>query len=197
MAIDNRTLGRFQLTGIPPAPRGIPQIEVAFDIDANGILHVSAKDLGTGKEQSIQIKSSSGLSDKDVERMRKEADEHAEDDRRKRETADSRNTADQLLYSTEKTLKDYGDKVGEAERNRIREAMERLKKVKGGDDLNAIKSAIDELTTASHSIAQAMYERVARDQQARQSEAGGRPAEEGEKKGKDDEVIDAEFDVKQ
>ncbi len=201
MAADNRTLGRFQLTGIPPAPRGVPQIEVTFDIDANGILNVSAKDLGTGKEQSIVIKSSSGLTEEEVERMRREAEEHAEEDRKKRELIDAKNAADQLVYATEKTLREHGDKIGEEEKKKINEAMEKVKKVKDGDDIDAIKSAMEELTSASHSIAQAMYEEAAKAQQ--QQQAGGAeppPQDEGaqqsQSSSEEDEVIDADFEVK-
>ncbi len=200
MAANNRTLGRFQLTGIPPAPRGLPQIEVTFDIDANGILNVSAKDLGTGKEQSIVIQSSSGLSEAEVEQMRKDAEEHAEEDRKKRELIDAKNTADQLVYATEKTLKEHGDKVGDDERAKINEAMEKLKSVKDGEDADAIRAAMEELTTASHSIAQAMYEQAAAAQQAQQQADAGAQQQGGAQQEQaaddEDEVIDADFEVK-
>ena len=207
MATDNRTLGRFQLTGIPSAPRGIPQVEVSFDIDANGILHVSAKDLGTGKEQSIQIKSSSGLSDEEVERMQKEAELHAEEDKKNREVVDVLNQADQVIYSTENTLKEHGDKVDEADKNNINQGLEKLKKAKEGKNVDEIKKAIDELQEASHKLSQAMYEAAAKKQQA---DAGAEATDEGpssgeqssdekdSKKGKEgDDVIDADYEVKE
>ena len=207
MATDNRTLGRFQLTGIPSAPRGVPQVEVSFDIDANGILHVSAKDLGTGKEQSIQIKSSSGLSEAEVEKMQKEAELHAEEDKKNREVVDVLNQADQTIYSTENTLKEHGDKVDETEKNNINQALEKLKKAKEGKNVDEIKKAIDELQEASHKLSQAMYEAAAKEQQAaagaeaktEESPAGEKPSDEKDsKKGKDgDDVIDADYEVKE
>ena len=199
MAIDNRTLGRFQLTGIPPAPRGMPQIEVTFDIDANGILNVSAKDLGTGKEQSIEIKSSSGLSEEEVQRMVKEAEAHAAEDEKKRALVDARNQADQLTYTTEKTLKEHGDKVDAKTRGEIEQALNRLKDVQKGDDANAIRNAMDELTRVSHRLAEEVYKTASKG--ARPTEAGvGAGAAGGESKSggqKDDDVIDAEFEVKE
>lgn len=204
MASDNRTLGRFQLAGIPPAPRGIPQIEVSFDIDANGILHVSAKDLGTGKEQSIQIKSSSGLSEEEVKKMQKEAELHAGEDKKKRELIDVLNQADQAIYSTENTLKEHGDKVNETEKSNINQAMEKLKKAKEGNNVDKIKKAIDELQTASHKLAQAMYEASAHKRQAAGAGADAGAAAEGgasegkeSRKGKESgDVIDADYEVK-
>ncbi len=207
MATDNRTLGRFQLTGIPSAPRGVPQIEVSFDIDANGILHVSAKDLGTGKEQSIQIKSSSGLSDEEVEKMQKEAELHAEEDKKNREVIDVLNQADQVIYSTENTLKEHGDKVDEAEKNNINQGLEKLKKAKEGKNVDEIKKAIDELQESSHKLSQAMYEAAAKEQQAAagaeattEEPSGGEKSsdEKDSKKGKEgDDVIDADYEVKE
>jgi molecular chaperone DnaK len=198
---DNRTLGRFQLTDIPPAPRGIPQIEVAFDIDANGILNVSAKDLGTGKQQSIEIKSSSGLSEQEVEKMTKQAEEHAEEDKKKREVVDLKNQADQLVYSTEKTLKEHGDKVSADTRGKIESAVNNLKEVVKGEDADAIKKAIENLGTASQELGKVLYEEAAK-KQAASAQTGGAeqpppPPPEGEtkKKGGDD-VIDAEFEAK-
>ncbi len=198
MSTDNRTLGRFQLAGIPSAPRGVPQVEVSFDIDANGILHVSAKDLGTGKEQSIQIKSSSGLSEEEVKKMQREAEQHAEEDKKKSELVNARNQADQVIYSTEKTLKEHGDKISETEKSNINNLLEKLKKVKDGDDVNEIKKTIDELQTASHKLAQAMYEATAKSQQqAAGKGAEEKPSEEESKKGKGGEdVIDADYEVK-
>ncbi|MHC4453361.1 MAG: molecular chaperone DnaK, partial [Planctomycetota bacterium] len=188
MATDNRTLGRFQLAGIPSAPRGVPQVEVSFDIDANGILHVSAKDLGTGKEQSIQIQSSSGLSEDEVKKMQSDAESHAEEDKKKRELVDLLNQADQVIYSTENTLKEHGDKVDEAEKGNINQALEKLKKAKDGDNVDEIKKAMDELQAASHKLSQAMYEASAKSQQ---QEAGKgteeKPSEKESKKGKGEE----------
>jgi molecular chaperone DnaK len=201
-ARDNRTLGRFQLTDIPPAPRGMPQIEVAFDIDANGILNVSAKDLGTGKQQSIEIKSSSGLSDDEVERMTKDAEAHAAEDKKKREVVDLKNQADQLIYSTEKTLKEHGEKVSAEVRGNIENAVNNLKEAIKGESADAIKKAIDNLGTASQELGKVLYEEAAKKRAA--SGAGGQagpqasePPAEGEVKRKGgDDVIDAEFEAK-
>ena len=202
MATDNRTLGRFQLTGIPAAPRGIPQIEVSFDIDANGILNVHAKDLGTGKEHSISIKSSSGLSENEIKKMQEEAESNAEEDEKKRESIDTKNQADQLIYTTEKTLNEHGDKVGEDERNTINAALDKLKNVKDSDNTEEIRSAIEELTNASHKLAQAMYENVSKEAGAEKAPDGETPPQDGPKEhdghddGKDGDVIDADFKVK-
>ena len=211
MTADNRTLGRFQLAGIPPAPRGVPQVEVSFDIDANGILHVSAKDLGTGKEQSIQIQSSSGLSEEEIKNMQSEAESHAEEDKSKRELVDVLNQADQAIYSTENTLKEHGDKVSEEEKANIEQALEKLKKAKEGTNVEEIKKATEELQTASHKLAQAMYEASAQKEQAAGAgaEAGvgadaGAATEGSESEGKDSkkgkeggDVIDADYEVKE
>ena len=207
MATDNRTLGRFQLTGIPSAPRGVPQVEVSFDIDANGILHVSAKDLGTGKEQSIQIKSSSGLSEEEVEKMQKEAELHAEEDKKNREVIDALNQADQVIYSTENTLKEHGDKVDEADKDKINQGLEKLKKVKEEKNVEEIKKAVDELQESSHKLSQAMYEATAKEQQAaagadasseEPSDGEGSPDGKDSKKAKEgDDVIDADYEVKE
>ena len=207
MATDNRTLGRFQLTGIPSAPRGVPQVEVSFDIDANGILHVSAKDLGTGKEHSIQIKSSSGLSEEEVEKMQKEAELHAEEDKKNREVIDALNQADQVIYSTENTLKEHGDKVDEADKNKINQGLEKLKKVKEEKNVEEIKKAVDELQESSHKLSQAMYEATAKEQQAaagadasseEPSDGEGSPDGKDYKKDKEgDDVIDADYEVKE
>ena len=200
-ARDNRTLGRFQLADIPPAPRGIPQIEVAFDIDANGILNVSAKDLGTGKQQSIEIKSSSGLSEQEVGRMTKEAEAHAGEDKKKREVVDLKNQADQLIYSTEKTLKEHGDKVSAETRGKIENAVNNLKNVAKGESADAIKKAIENLATTSQELGKVLYEEAAK-KQASSGSSGGRtgqtpPPPEGEVKRKGgDDVIDAEFEAK-
>jgi molecular chaperone DnaK len=200
-ARDNRTLGRFQLTELPPAPRGVPQIEVAFDIDANGILNVSAKDLGTGKQQSIEIKSSSGLSDEEVERMTKEAESHAEEDKKKREVVDLKNQADQLIYSTEKTLKEHGDKVSAETRGNIENAVNNLKEAIKGEDPGAIKKAIDNLGAAGQELGKVLYEEAAKKQAA--SAPGGQagqtpppPGQDEVRRKKPDDVIDAEFEAK-
>jgi len=198
-ARDNRTLGRFQLTDIPPAPRGIPQIEVAFDIDANGILHVSAKDLGTGKEQSIEIKSSSGLTEQEIERMTKEAEAHAEEDKKKREVVDLKNQADQLIYATENTLKEHGDKVSSDVRGKIENAVNNLKEAVKGEDAGAIRKAIDNLNATTRELGKTLYEEAAKKQGA-SAQAGGAqqgPPPEGKTGGKGgDDVIDAEFEAK-
>ncbi|RKY65421.1 MAG: molecular chaperone DnaK [Candidatus Latescibacterota bacterium] len=157
MAADNRTIGRFHLDGIPPAPRGVPQIEVTFDIDANGILNVSARDKATGKEQSIRIEASSGLTQEEIERMMKEAREHEAEDRRKRELVEARNRADQLVYETEKNLKEMGDKLSPDVKSRVEAAVGRLKEAMKGTDINEIKSATDALTQAWHEAAAQMY----------------------------------------
>ncbi len=157
MSVQNRTLGKFDLIGIPPAPRGVPQIEVSFDIDANGIVHVSAKDLGTGKEQKIRIESSSGLSEQEIKKMVKDAESHASEDREMRQMAEARNEADSLLYSTEDMLKKHGDKIGDDEKKTISGAIERLKKVLEGGKLEEIKSKSEELKQASFKLSQAMY----------------------------------------
>ncbi len=201
-ARDNRTLGRFQLAELPSAPRGVPQIEVAFDIDANGILNVSAKDLGTGKQQSIEIKSSSGLSEEEVKKMTTDAEAHAEEDKKKREVVDLKNQADQLLYSTEKTLKEHGDKVSAETRGNIENALNNLKKAVKGDDADAIKKASENLETASHELGKVLYEEAAKKQaasapggQAKQAPPPPPPEGEVKRKGPDD-VIDAEFEAK-
>jgi molecular chaperone DnaK len=157
MAAQNRTLGRFDLVGIPPAPRGIPQIEVTFDIDANGIVHVSAKDMGTGKEQKIRIESSGGLSDSDIDRMVKEAELHAEEDKKERERAEVRNEADSMIYSTEKNIKDLGDKVNAADKAKVEEAIADLRKALEGSDLQHIKDKTEALKQASYKIAEEIY----------------------------------------
>jgi molecular chaperone DnaK len=171
MASQNRTLGRFDLVGIPPAPRGVPQIEVTFDIDANGIVHVSAKDLGTGKEQKIRIESSSGLSDTDIDRMVKEAELHAEEDKKEREKAEVRNEADTMIYSTEKNIKDLGDKVSPADKAKTEEAIADLRKALEGGDIETIKARTETLKQASYKIAEEIY----KTQAAQQGAAGAGP----------------------
>jgi molecular chaperone DnaK len=160
MAAQNRTLGRFDLVGIPPAPRGVPQIEVTFDIDANGIVHVSAKDLGTGKEQKIRIESSSGLSDNEIERMVKEAELHAEEDKKEKEKAEIRNDADNMVYSTEKNIKDLGDKVNAADKSKAEEAIADLRKALEGSDTETIKTKSEALKQVSYKIAEEIYKQT-------------------------------------
>ncbi|MBU2262143.1 MAG: molecular chaperone DnaK [Proteobacteria bacterium] len=201
MAADNRTLGRFELVGIPSAPRGVPQIEVTFDIDANGIVHVSAKDLGTGKEQSIRITASSGLSDEEIKKLVKEADAHAEEDKKKKELIEARNHADALAYSVEKNIKEFGDKIDASEKARIEEVIAKVRKTIEGDDLAAINAAQEELTNASHKLAEAMYAKTTSKQAGDDAgpQAGGAGAGAGAQGGakKDDDVVDADFeDVK-
>jgi molecular chaperone DnaK len=201
MATDNRTLGRFDLVGIPPAPRGVPQIEVTFDIDANGIVHVSAKDLGTGKEQKIRIESSSGLSKDEIEKMKKEAEAHAAEDKKKRELVESRNQLDTLIYSIEKSLKDYGNKVNDAEKKKIEEALEKAKKVLPSDDAGKIKKAQEELAKASHKLAEEVYKDAqakAQAAQKQQEKPGGESQTSDDKSrnpDKKDDVVDAEYKV--
>jgi len=199
MAADNKTIGRFELVGIPPAPRGVPQIEVTFDIDANGILNVSAKDLATGKEQSIRIQASSGLTEEEIERMKKDAELHAEEDRKRKELVEARNQADSLIYSTEKNLKELGDKVDEATKKLIDEKTQALKKAMEGDDIAAIKSAQDELMQAAHKVAEMMYQQAAAGG-GQAGAAGGSATTDSSSsggsggKGGDDDVVDADVE---
>jgi molecular chaperone DnaK len=194
MSSDNRTLGKFDLVGIPPAPRGVPQIEVTFNIDANGILHVSAKDLGTGKEQAIQITPSSGLSEDEIKKMQKDAEIHAEEDKKKKEKIETKNHADTLVYSTEKALKEYGDKVDADTKKKIEEKLEELKKVLTGDDSDAIKKSSDELGEASMKLGEAMYKASA-EKNAEGAETGGDGAgAKAEGDGKE-APVDAEYEA--
>lgn len=186
LAKDNKSIAKFDLVGIPPAPRGVPQIEVTFDIDADGILHVTAKDLGTGKEQSIVVRPSSGLSEDDIQRILKEAEQYAEEDRRKKEIAEARNQGDSLIYSVEKTLKELGDKVSEDLRKDVEEKIRILREKLEGEDLEAIKRASDDLTQASYRLAEMLYKSKA------QGAEGG--AKETSEKKPGDEVIDADFE---
>ncbi len=189
MARDNKTIGRFELVGIPPAPRGIPQVDVTFDIDANGILHVSAKDMATGKEQSIEIKASSGLSEEEIRKMVRDAESHAEEDHRRREVVEERNRLDGLVYSTEKSLKEFGDKIDAASRSSIEAAMDKAKEALKGEDVAAIRSAFEELTQASHRLAEEMYKKAGGGEGGPSQEGGG-PAPGG----KDEGVVDADFE---
>ncbi len=191
MAQYNKTLGRFQLVGIPPAPRGVPQVEVAFDIDANGIVHVSAKDMGTGKEQSIEITASSGLSEEEIENLVKDAEMHAEEDKMKRGLIDARNMADSLIYSTEKSMKEAGDKLEDALKADIDSAIENLKKAMDGDDTEEIKKLTEELTQASHKLAEIMYKQASQEQEQAQGAAG---PEADTDPSQDDDVVDADFE---
>ncbi len=195
MAAGNRTLGQFNLVGIPPAPRGMPQIEVTFDIDANGILTVSAKDKATGKENKIEIKDSSGLSSNEVEQMKQDAERYAEDDRRKRELVEARNRADHLIYTTEQTLKEHGDQVPADERGKVEAALNQLKERMKGDDAAAITKGLENLMSASQSIGKIMYEQAAKKAGAASggTETVGATAGDGRKDG---DVIDAEYEVK-
>ncbi|MEQ8202565.1 MAG: molecular chaperone DnaK [Smithellaceae bacterium] len=198
MAADNRTLGRFELVGLPPAPRGVPQIEVTFDIDANGIVHVHAKDLGTGKEQSIKITASSGLSEEEIQKLVRDAEAHAEEDKKRKELIEARNQADSMVYSVEKNIKEFGDKVDAAEKASIEEAIAKTKKALEGDDIDAIKKAQDELMNVSHKLAEAMYAKTAGGQGGPQAGGGAGQAGPEQAAGKKDEdVVDADFeDVK-
>jgi molecular chaperone DnaK len=188
MARDNKTIGRFELVGIPPAPRGIPQIEVTFDIDANGILHVSAKDLGTGKEQSIEIKASSGLSEDEIKKMVRDAESHAEEDRKKRQLVEERNKLDGLVYSTEKSLKEFGDKVDASSRTNVETALSEAKGALESDDLSRIQSAFENLTQASHRLAEEMYKKASTGPEA------GSAGTQGAAGGQDEGVVDADFE---
>ncbi|MDK8181018.1 molecular chaperone DnaK [Paenibacillus sp. UMB4589-SE434] len=188
MAGDNKTLGRFMLTDIPPAPRGVPQIEVSFDIDANGIVKVSALDKGTGKSQNITITSSSGLSDEEVERMMKEAELHAEEDNKRKEMVEIRNSADQLVYTTEKTLKDLGDKADQADIDKANAAKDKVKQALEGNDADTIKAATDELMEIVQQLSVKLYEQAAQAGQAEQGAPEGGAA-------KQDNVVDADYEV--
>ncbi len=172
MAADNKTLGRFILDGIPPAPRGVPQVEVTFDVDANGILNVKAKDKATNKEQSIRIEATSGLSDEEIQKMTKDAESHATEDKRKRDLVEAKNVAETLLYTAEKAVKDLGDKVGEADKKAVQEKTDELKKVIGGTDVEAIKKATEELSKASQKIGEELYKQNQQTADSSQKSAG-------------------------
>ena len=194
MAAGNKTLGRFELVGIPPAPRGVPQIEVTFDIDANGIVNVSAKDMATGKEQSIQITASSGLSKEEIDKLIKDAELHAEEDKKKRDLVDARNHADALIYSTEKSIKDLGDKVDADTKSKVEATIEPLKKAMEGDDVEEIKRLSEELTQASHKLAEAMYQQASQADAQQHAHAGAAGHEETASSSPDDDVVDADFE---
>jgi molecular chaperone DnaK len=195
MAVDNKTIGKFQLTGIPPAPRGMPQVEVTFDIDANGILHVSAKDRTTGKEQKIRIEASSGLSDKEIERMVKDAEAHATDDEAKREKVDARNRLDSLVYQVEKDTAEWGDKVSEDTKGRLTAAVEQAKTALKGDDLATLTSARDELMQAFSAAGQEMYQSQAAEAGAAEPQAGEESAGEPSGAGADEDVVEADYEI--
>ena len=195
MAADNMRLGAFDLTGIPPAPRGVPQIEVTFDIDANGIVKVSAKDLGTGKEQSIKIQSSSGLSEEDIQRLVREAEQHASDDKKKQELIEARNHADSLIYGTEKSLNDLGDKADAALKSDLEGKIAALRKEMEGENTDAIKAATEELAKASHKLAEQLYQQQSQNAGAQPGGAAG--AQPGGNAGNGgDDVVDADYEVK-
>jgi molecular chaperone DnaK len=191
MASDNRLLGQFNLEGIPPAPRGIPQIEVKFDIDANGILNVAAKDLGSGKEQIVRIEQSSGLNEAEIEKMRKDAELHAEEDKQKRQLAEARNVADSMCYQVEKLMKEHADKIKDSDKAPLEAAIKKTREAAKGDHVDAIKSATSELEQASHALSKTLYE-------TRQAGAGepGKAAADAKTPG-EEEVVDAEFEVKE
>jgi molecular chaperone DnaK len=191
MASGNKSIGRFELADIPPAPRGVPQIEVTFDLDANGILHVSAKDLGTGKEQSIKITASSGLSEEEIEKMKNDAEIHADEDKKRKALVDAKNQADSIIYGTEKSLKEVGDKVDADTKKKVEDCIEKLKKSMGGDDLDAIKKDTEELTQASHKLAEIMYAQASKEPP--DSGSAGSDSAAGGKKD-DDDVVDADFE---
>ena len=194
MSADNKRLAQFELVGLPAAPRGVPQIEVSFDIDANGIVHVSAKDKATGKEQSIEIKASSGLSDAEIEKMVKDAEAHADEDKKKRELIDLKNQADSTVYQTEKSLKDMGDKVADEDRSNIEGALNQLKTVKDGEDGDAIKKAMEDLQQVSHKLAEAMYAENQAGDAAADAAADGAAPEADAAGAADDDVVDADFE---
>jgi molecular chaperone DnaK len=189
MAADNKMLGQFDLVGLPPAPRGVPQIEVGFDIDANGIVNVSAKDKGTGKEQQIRIQASGGLSEADIEKMVKDAESHAEEDKKRKAAVEAKNHAEALLHSTEKAIAEHGSKVPEAERKAIENAMADLKEALKGDDADAIAAKTNTLAQASMKLGEAMY----KPQEGAQPGAGGPDAQAQGEPGKKEDVVDAEF----
>jgi molecular chaperone DnaK len=193
MANDNRLLGQFNLDGIPPAPRGMPQIQVTFSIDVNGILNVSAKDLGTGKEQTVKIEQSSGLSDSEIEKMKKDAEAHAEDDQKKRKLAEARNNAHSLIYQTEKLLKEHADKLDAASKSAIEAAVAKVKSKADGDDAAAIEQAVEELNQAAHAMSKQMYDRGGQPP----PDAGAAPSDDGKKTAAGEEVIDAEYEKKE
>lgn len=196
MAYDNTTLGRFQLVGIPPAPRGMPQIEVTFDIDANGILNVSAKDMGTGKEQAITITASTKLSQDEIDQKIKDAEMHAEEDKERQEEIKVRNDADSMIYTSEKTLEELGDKVDKDQKEKIEALVKELRDLTGGDDLAAIKSKTEELTKVVQEVGAKIYQQAQQAQQAQQQAQQNAEGAQGSQQGGDDDTIDADYEVK-
>ena len=190
MAAYNKTLGKFQLTGIAPAPRGVPQIEVTFDIDANGIVNVSAKDMGTGKEQAITITSSTNLSKEDIDKAVREAEQYAAEDKDRKDEVDAHNAADQMIYQTEKTLGELGDKISDSEKAPIQAAVEALKEKNKGNDVEAIKAATEEVQKAFYAVSEKLYQ-----QQAPQGDPTGGAGFNGGAQGGDDNVVDADYEV--
>ena len=198
MAADNKILGQFDLVGIPPAPRGIPQVEVTFDIDANGIVNVSAKDKATNKEQQIRIQASGGLTDTDINRMVKEAESHAADDKKRRELVEARNHADALIHATEKTLKEYGDKVSASDRQEIESKLADLRSVRDGEDAKVVQDKIQALNNAAMKLGEAMYkaaqQEAAASPGAGPSDGGAGPGASQGSSGGDEKVVDADFE---
>ncbi|HEX6573462.1 MAG TPA: Hsp70 family protein, partial [Gemmatimonadaceae bacterium] len=196
LATYNKTIGKFQLTGIPPAPRGMPQVEVTFDIDANGILHVTARDKATGKEQKIRIEASSGLSDAEIDRMVKDAEKNAQADKAQRENIDARNRLDSMTYEVEKNVKEWGDKVSPDIKGRIDSAIERARKALRGDDMNEIRSAQEELTKVFSEAGQSFYQQQAQDAPAAAGDAAqGQPSGDGAPQGSTDDVVEADYEI--
>ena len=195
MAADNKTLGRFELTGIPAAPRGVPRIEVTFNIDANGIVNVSAKDLGTGKEQKITIKSSSGLDKSEIDRMVKEAAAHEAEDKKRKEGIEAKNNADSLIYQAEKTIKDMGDKADAAKVSEIKDKIADLKEAVKSDDVDKIKAASEALTKPLYDLTSEMYKNADAASQQAQPEGGSAQSDAGESQKQDDNVVDADYTV--
>ena len=200
MASDNRLLGQFNLEGIPPAPRGVPQIEVSFDIDANGILNVSAKDLGTSKQQTVRIEQTAGLSDKDIEKMRDEAQKHADEDKQKRELAELRNQADTMTWQMEKLIKEHEAKLSQADKDAVTAAIKKTRDASKSDNRETIKAALSELEHASHALSRTLYQHAGPGAGAQPGPGAPPPEASGPGQGKsggDDEAIDAEFEVKE
>jgi len=193
MAADNKLLGQFDLVGIPMAPRGVPQVEVTFDIDANGIVHVAAKDLGTGKEQSIRITASSGLSEEEIKKMVRDAEAHSAEDKKRKDTVEARNQLDSLIYSTEKSLKEYGGDLDPSVKESIDEALKKAKEVLEGQDAEAMRKAAEQLSQSSHKLAEAMYAKASQQQAAPHETAEKHDEKGGGTSGKKDDVVDADF----
>ena len=195
MAIDNKTIGRFHLADIPPAPRGIPQIEVSFDIDANGILNVSAKDKATGKEQSIRIEASSGISESEIEKMVNDAKKHDKEDKEKREKIDLTNQSEHLIYETEKNIKEYGDKLDDKEKTSLTEKVEALKKAKDSGNIDDMKTATESLNSSWSQVASKMYEASKNEEDASQTETKANKSTKTKAKKRDGEIEDADFEI--